>query len=56
MTVPSLATAASHLSAVLPQNREDSTHPDIPVFLSEARKSDLKMLKYNLSSSSCLTQ
>ena len=56
VTVPSLTTAASHLSPVLPQNREDSTHPDIPVFLREARKSDLKMLKYNLNSSSCLTQ
>lgn len=49
-------TAASHLSPVLPQNREDSTHPDIPIFKREARKSDLKMLKYNLSRTSYLSQ
>ena len=48
--------AASHLSPVLPQNREDSTHPDISIFKREARKSDLKMLKYNLSRTSYLSQ
>lgn len=31
-------------------------HPDSPVYKREARKSDLKMFKYNLSSTLCLTQ